>query len=394
MVEVNKNFDNLKKNYLFVEIERKVNEYVSKNPNADIIRLGIGDVTLPLCPVIIEAMHDAVDEMAKKETFKGYGPHEGYKFLREAIADYYKKYNVSISSDEIFVSDGAKSDVSGILDVFEPTGNVLIPDPAYPVYVDAAIMSGRNIVYINADKSNNFLPLPDYNIEASIIHLCSPNNPTGAVYSREQLKQWVDYAKKNKAVILFDAAYESFIEGENLPHSIFEIEGAKECAIEFCSFSKNAGFTGIRCGYAVVPKELKVNEQSARDLWARRQSTKFNGASYITQKAAFAALSNEGQKQINESVKYYKENTKVLSKAFSDLEIWNIGGINSPYLWIKCPNNMTSWEFFDYLLGKLNIVGTPGSGFGKNGEGFLRLSAFGSHESTAKAVERLKTIKF
>ena len=390
-VKLNSNFQNLKNNYLFFEIRKKVEAYQSKNSNAPIIRLGVGDVTLPLCPIVTQAMHEAVDEMSETRTFKGYGPVEGYKFLREAVVQRYKGLGVEIGEDEVYISSGAKDDVSNILELFSSDNTVLIPDPVYPVYVDANVLGGRKIKYIDAVEENNFLPLPDKNIKADIIFLCSPNNPTGGTYNKDQLKSWVDYALENNAVILFDAAYEAFVTTGSLPHSIFEIEGAKECAIEFCSFSKSAGFTGIRCAYAVIPKELKKDGVSLGELWLKRQSIKFNGVSYVTQKAAAAALSKEGQTQTKELVAYYQRNSKILANAMKALGVWFTGGENSPYIWFKCPGRMTSWEFFDYLLETVNIVGTPGSGFGKNGEGFFRLSAFGDYQNILEAVNRLKS---
>ncbi len=393
MIEFNSNFNNLQKNYLFVEIERRLKEYKKNNPDSDVIKLGIGDVTRPLCPSVIKAMHEAVDEMGSFDKFKGYGPHEGYDFLRKEIADNYKKYGVNINFDEVYVSDGAKSDSSCIQEIFSPEGYALIPDPSYPVYVDSNIMFGRKIHYINATRGNGFLPLPDESLSANLIYICSPNNPTGATYTKEQLKKWVDYALDNKAIILFDAAYESFIEDDNLPHSIFEIEGARECAIEMCSFSKNAGFTGVRCAYCVIPSDLKIDGTKVGDVWSRRQSSKFNGVSYITQKAALAVFSDEAQKEIAQSLSYYKRNAKLISDTLNSMNIWHIGGKNSPYIWLKCPHSMTSWEFFDYLLKNANVVGTPGSGFGLNGEGFFRISSFGSYERTQQATERIKSLE-
>ena len=393
MIKFNSNFNNLKKDYLFVDMRRKISEYQLKNPDAKIIKLGIGDVTLPICPVIIEAMHSAVNEMSNAKTFKGYGPHEGYDFLREAISKSYEKLGVNINKNEVYISDGSKNDVANLQDIFSPDGNVLIIDPTYPAYVDASIMSGRNIYYVNATQENNFLPLPDSNIDAGLIYLCSPNNPAGSTYNKAQLKKWVDYALENEAIILFDTAYKSFIEDEDLPSSIFEVEGAKKCAIELCSFSKSAGFTGLRCAYIVIPSELNIDGISVGSMWLRRLAAKFNGVSYITQRAAFASLGDEGQKQINESIAYYKKNANVLSDAMKELGIWHVGGKNSPYIWLKCPGGMGSWEFFDYLIEKLIIVGTPGAGFGENGEGFFRFSAFGSYGETLEAVERLKTLK-
>ena len=394
MIKINDNFNNLEKNYLFVDIERKLEEYKKENPEADIIKLGIGDVTLPLCPSVIRAMHSAVDEMADKNTFHGYGPQSGYKFLREAIAKNYSKYNVNIDPDEVYVSDGAKTDPSCIQEIFSPNGYALVCDPSYPVYVDSNIMFGREVRYLSANESNDFLPMPDETLNPSLIYLCSPNNPTGAVYSKEQLKKWVDYAIKIRAIIIFDAAYESFIEEKNLPHSIFEIEGSRECSIEICSFSKNAGFTGIRCAYTVIPSDLKIGNVKVGDVWARRQSAKFNGVSYVTQRAALEVFSNESQKEIAECISYYKRNAKLISDTLDNMGIWNIGGENSPYVWLNCPLEMTSWEFFDYLLKNAGIIGTPGSGFGPNGEGFFRISSFGNYESTLEAKRRLELLKF
>ncbi len=385
-MNINENYLNLEESYLFSTVAKKVNEFIQNNPDKKVIRLGIGDVTLPLCKVVIEAMHKAVDEMAKKETFRGYGPEQGYDFLREKVQGYYKKRNVELELDEIFISDGAKSDIGNILDIFSKDNVILVPDPVYPVYVDTNIMAGRKVIFANANEENGFLPLPDNNQKADIIYICSPNNPTGAVYNREQLKKWVDYAIKNNAIILFDAAYECFISDESLPRSIFEIEGAKNCAIEFCSLSKTAGFTGTRCGYTIVPKLLgKLNK-----FWLRRQTTKFNGVPYIIQRGAEAVFTEKGLDEIKENINYYKENAKIISETLDRCNIWHVGGKHSPYIWLKCPNNMKSWEFFDLLLEKIQVVGTPGSGFGKNGEGFFRLTSFGSKENTIEAMKRFE----
>lgn len=385
-MKINENYLNLEESYLFSTVAKKVNEFIQNNPDKKVIRLGIGDVTLPLCKVVIEAMHNAVDEMAKKETFRGYGPEQGYDFLREKVQGYYKKRNVELELDEIFISDGAKSDLGNILDIFSKDNVILVPDPVYPVYVDTNIMAGRKVIFANANEENGFLPLPDNNQKADIIYICSPNNPTGAVYNREQLKKWVDYAIKNNAIILFDAAYECFISDESLPRSIFEIEGAKNCAIEFCSLSKTAGFTGARCGYTIVPKLLgKLNK-----FWLRRQTTKFNGVPYIIQRGAEAVFTEKGLDEIKENINYYKENAKIISETLDRCNIWHVGGKHSPYIWLKCPNNMKSWEFFDLLLEKIQVVGTPGSGFGKNGEGFFRLTSFGSKENTIEAMKRFE----
>lgn len=386
-MNVNTNYQNISDSYLFSTIAKKVNEFAANNPDKKIIRLGIGDVTLPLCKVVVNALKSASDEMGVKETFRGYGPEQGYEFLKSEIKNYYASHNVTLDEDEIFISDGAKSDLGNILDLFAVDNTVLVPDPVYPVYVDTNTMAGRKIVYIDANADNDFLPLPDGNVKADIIYLCSPNNPTGAVYNKEQLKQWVDYANKNNAVILFDSAYECFITDDNLPRSIFEIEGASTCAIEFCSLSKMAGFTGTRCGWTVVPKALENG--LLNKMWLRRQTTKFNGVPYIIQRGAQAVFTSEGQKEIQENLDYYKENAKLISEVLTKHGIWHIGGKHSPYIWLKCPNNMTSWEFFDYLLNNVQIVGTPGSGFGKNGEGYFRLTSFGSRENTLEAVQRL-----
>ncbi|MBP3925381.1 LL-diaminopimelate aminotransferase [bacterium] len=388
-MKINRNYLNLEASYLFSTIAQKVKAYSEANPDKSIIKLGIGDVTLPLCKDVVSAMSDAVKEMGQKETFKGYGPEQGYDFLKSAIKDYYKSHNVELELDEIFISDGAKSDLGNILDLFDVDNTVLVQDPVYPVYVDTNIMAGRRILYLNSNEENGFLPLPDNSQKADIIYLCSPNNPTGAVYNREQLKLWIDYAKSNNALILFDAAYECFISDENLPRSIYEIEGANDCAIEFCSFSKTAGFTGTRCGYTIIPKTLVYEDTMLNKLWLRRQTTKFNGVPYIVQKGAAAVFSENGQKEIMENISYYKENAKIITDALDKLGIWYTGGKNSPYIWLKCPNNMSSWEFFDYLLNNIQVVGTPGAGFGKNGEGYFRLTSFGSRENTVKAMDRL-----
>lgn len=386
-MKINTNYQNIADSYLFSTVAKKVSEFASKNPDKKIIKLGIGDVTLPLCKEVVNALKNASEEMGVKESFHGYGPEQGYEFLKTKLQKYYETHGVNLDNDEIFISDGAKSDLGNILDLFAVDNTVLVPDPVYPVYVDTNIMAGRKVVYIDANADNNFLPLPDKSIKADIIYICSPNNPTGAVYNKEQLKAWVDYAKGNKSVILFDAAYECFITDEELPRSIFEIEGAKSCAIEFCSFSKMAGFTGTRCGWTVVPKELENG--LLNKMWLRRQTTKFNGVPYIVQRGAEAVFSEVGQKEIQENLNYYKENAKIISDVLKKHNIWHIGGQHSPYIWLKCPNNMKSWEFFDYLLENIQVVGTPGSGFGRNGEGYFRLTSFGSRENTQEAVERM-----
>ncbi len=391
-MKLNKNYSRLAQSYLFSTIAKKVNEYTAENLSAEIIRLGIGDVTLPLAPAVVKALEDASREMGKKETFRGYGPEQGYDFLKASIAQYYGKKGVSLENDEIFISDGAKSDLGNILDLFDTDNTVLVPDPVYPVYVDTNVMAGRKIVYINANESNGFLPLPDSNVNADIIYICSPNNPTGAVYTKEQLSKWVDYALEHGAVILFDSAYEAFVRDSSLPTSIYQIPGAKKCAVEFCSFSKTAGFTGTRCGYTVVPNGLVFDGMRLNKMWLRRQTTKFNGVPYIIQKGAAAVFTDEGQKQVHENLDYYIQNARVISDAFDKMGIWYTGGKNSPYIWLKCPNGMGSWEYFDFLLKNAGVVGTPGEGFGKNGEGFFRLTAFNTHENTVKAVEKIKSV--
>lgn len=398
MAFINDNYLELQDSYLFSTIAHKVNDYIATHPDNKIIRMGIGDVTRPLVKAVTDAMHTAVDEMGEAATFHGYGPEQGYSFLHEAVQGYYKKMGVDLDTDEIFISDGAKSDVGNITDIFGSENIIMIPDPVYPVYVDTNVMSGRDIIYLDSNSSNGFLPLPPTNEDTcpDIIYLCSPNNPTGAAYNREQLKTWVKYAKENHAIILYDAAYECFIT-DDCPRSIFEIEGAKECAIEFCSLSKTAGFTGTRCGYTIVPKALmgidcEANDVSINKLWLRRQTTKFNGVSYIVQKGAAAVFSEEGQKQVKENIAYYAENAKIIADAMEECGITYYGGKNSPYIWLQCPNNMKSWDFFDKLLTEIEVVGTPGAGFGNNGEGFFRLTAFNNHENTKEAMERFKSI--
>ncbi len=388
----NLNFNDIGESYLFAEVANRVAAYSKAHPDKKVLKLGIGDVTLPLAPAVISALHSAVDDMSKSETFKGYGPYEGYGFLRESIQNYYKENGVSVALSEIFVSDGAKSDLGNILDIFSKENVVLVPDPVYPVYVDTNVMAGRKVIYADATEQNGFLPMPDYKINCDVIYICSPNNPTGAAYTRSQLKEWVDYANKKGAVILFDAAYECFITDNSLARSIFEIEGAKTCAIEFCSFSKIAGFTGTRCGYTVISHALEKDGMNANKLWLRRQSTKFNGVPYIVQKGAAAVFTKEGMSQIKANLDYYRQNAKLIADCMDELGIWYTGGKNSPYIWLKCPYGLKSWEFFDKLLNEVQVVGTPGAGFGNNGEGYFRLTAFGSKEVTAQAVERIKKL--
>ena len=390
-IKLNDNFDNIKESYLFSEIAKRVNKYSAEHPEAKIIRLGIGDCTLPLTKTVIDAMHKAVDEMGVKETFRGYPPEYGYDFLREAISKYYASNGVDVAADEIFVSDGAKSDCGNIVDILGDN-TILIPDPVYPVYMDSNIMSGRKIELISGNQENGFLPMPNgLEVKPYVIYICSPNNPTGATYNKEQLGEWIAFAKKSGSLIIFDSAYEAFIKGD-YPHSIYAVEGARECVIEICSFSKMAGFTGTRCSWTVFPKELEVNEKSVQKMWARRQATKFNGVPYVIQRAAEAALSPEGVKEAMANIDYYMSNGKLIGELLKEKGVWFSGGVCSPYIWLKCPNNMKSWDFFDMLLEKVQVVGTPGAGFGDEGEGYFRLTSFGSREATIEAIERLKTI--
>ncbi len=407
MININENFLKLQDSYLFSTIAKKVAEFQKNNPDKKIIKLGIGDVTLPLAKTVVDAMKKASDDLAKKETFMGYGPEQGYDFLREKIVkEDYEKRGIKIEKDEIFVSDGAKCDTGNIVDLFDADNKVAITDPVYPVYLDTNIMSGRagkydektgkyeNIIYMPCNKENNFEPsfpeeVPD------MIYLCFPNNPTGTVLTKNQLAKWVEYAKKNKSIILFDGAYEAFITEENVPHSIYEIEGAKEVAIEFRSFSKTAGFTGVRCGYTVIPKEVKGYTKDGKEimlnrLWNRRQCTKFNGASYVTQRGAEAIYTEEGKKEIRENIEYYRENAKIIREGLTKAGFTVYGGVNAPYIWLKLPDEIKSWDFFDKLLNEVAVVGTPGVGFGPSGEGYFRLTAFGSRENTIEAIERIK----
>ncbi|MCD8379573.1 MAG: LL-diaminopimelate aminotransferase [Lachnospiraceae bacterium] len=404
MTKVNANYLKLPGSYLFSTVAKKIAAYSAANPDKKVIRLSIGDVTQPLAPVIIDAMHGAVDEMAHAETFKGYAPDLGYEFLRSKIAEWdYLKRGCNIAADEIFVSDGAKSDCANIQEIFSVDNKIAVCDPVYPVYVDSNVMAGRtgtydaatgvwsDVIYMPCTMENHFSPeLPKETPD--LIYLCFPNNPTGAMISREDLQKWVDYANKVGAVILYDAAYEAYISEEDKPHSIYECEGARTCAIEFHSFSKNAGFTGVRLGYTVVPKDLKVEGVALHGLWARRHGTKFNGAPYIVQKAGAAVYSEEGQAQLKAQVGYYMNNAKVIYEGLKDAGYTVSGGVNAPYIWLKTPNNMSSWDFFDYLLEKASVAGTPGSGFGPSGETYFRMTAFGSYENTVEAIERIKRI--
>lgn len=385
----NMHYTELKDTYLFNTIYRKTDEYLAAHPGEHVLKLGVGDVSYPLCKKVIEALHEAVDNQSRIETFHGYMPEHGAMFLREAIAKYYSGWNVDMTTDEVFVSSGACDDLGDLLEMFDRDNTVLVIEPAYPEYVDTNLLYGRKVIHLPAGEGDGFLPLPDESIDADIIYICSPNNPTGSAYTREKLKKWVDYANEKDAVILYDAAYEIFIEEDDVPHSIYEIEGADTCAVEVCSFSKTAGFTGTRVGYTIVPSKLERMGVNLNALWSRNRETRTNGISYILQKGASAVFTPEGQKQIYESISVYKKNAKVIMDALDKCGFWYVGGKNSPYVWMKCPNNMGSWEFFDYLLNELQIVGTPGVGFGSCGEGFLRLSAFGDPDDTKEAAKRI-----
>ena len=390
-MQLNPHYAELNESYLFSTIAHKVADYQKAHPEADVIRLGIGDVTLPLAASVTEAMHKAVEEQGHKGTFHGYIPSEqGYEFLRDAIRRYYAGHGVELDMSEIFISDGAKSDLGNLLDLFSQDNTILVPDPVYPVYVDDNVMAGRKILYLPATAENGFLPMPDEAPHADIVYICSPNNPTGAAYTRTQLKAWVEYARKNNAIILYDAAYECFISDGELARSIFEIEGARECAIEICSFSKIAGFTGTRCGYTIVPHELEREGMNLNKLWLRRQTTKFNGVPYVVQRAAAAVFTESGMAEIQANLDYYRQNAKVIADALDECGVWYCGGKNSPYIWLRCPGNMKSWEFFDWLLENCGVVGTPGVGFGECGEGYFRLTAFGDAEKTKVAAQRIK----
>ena len=385
----NMHYTELKDTYLFNTIYRKTDEYLAAHPGEHVLKLGVGDVSYPLCKKVIEALHEAVDDQSRIETFHGYMPEHGAMFLREAIAKYYSGWNVDMTTDEVFVSSGACDDLGDLLEMFDRDNTVLVIEPAYPEYVDTNLLYGRKVIHLPAGEGDGFLPLPDESIDADIIYICSPNNPTGSAYTREKLKKWVDYANEKDSVILYDAAYEIFIEEDDVPHSIYEIEGADTCAVEVCSFSKTAGFTGTRVGYTIVPSKLERMGVNLNALWSRNRETRTNGISYILQKGASAVFTPEGQKQIYESISIYKKNAKVIMDALDKCGFWYVGGKNSPYVWMKCPNNMGSWEFFDYLLNELQIVGTPGVGFGSCGEGFLRLSAFGDPDDTKEAAKRI-----
>lgn len=409
MASINEYYLNLQGSFLFTEIARRVNEYKELHPDHDVIKLGIGDVTRPLAPAIIKAMHDAVDEMAHAETFHGYGPELGYNFLIDAIIEHdYKKLGIDFERSEVFISDGAKHDSANIQEIFGPDNVIALTDPVYPVYLDSNVMAGRSghfvngsfekVVYLPCTEENNFVPqIPKEHID--MVYICCPNNPTGTYLTHEELKTWVDYCKENDVVLFYDSAYEAFITNDETPHSIYEIEGAKDVAIEFRSFSKTAGFTGTRLAYTIVPKEVTGTAKDGKRyplnrLWTRRQTTKYNGAPYIVQRGAEAAFSEEGQKQIKADIAYYMENARIIREGLESIGIKTYGGVNSPYIWFKVPEGMTSWDFFDVLLNEVQVVGTPGSGFGPAGEGYFRLSAFGTREKTHEAVERLGKLNF
>ena len=389
MITPNMHYRDLKESYLFAGIAQKVKKYQMEHPEKHIYRMGIGDVSLPLCDAVIAALHDGVADQANKETFHGYMPECGAQFLRETVAGHYAERGVILDADEVFVSSGASDELGDILDLFDRSSSALVIEPAYPAYVDANVIAGREIVHLASGKEDGFLPEPREDFKADILYICSPNNPTGAVFSRNQLQAWVDFANENGAIILFDAAYEAFIEDETLPHSIFELDGAETCAIEICSLSKTAGFTGTRLGYTVIPKALNRCGMNFNAMWVRNRTTKTNGVSYIIQKGGAAVFTPEGQAQIKANIQIYKNNAKVLMEALDQLGIWYTGGKNAPYIWLKCPNGMGSWEFFDYLLNEIQVVGTPGEGFGACGEGYFRFSTFGSPEDTKEAARRL-----
>ena len=389
MITPNMHYRDLKESYLFAGIAQKVKEYQMEHPEKHIYRMGIGDVSLPLCDAVIAALHEGVADQVNKETFHGYMPECGAQFLRETVAKHYAERGVILDADEVFVSSGASDELGDILDLFDRSSSALVIEPAYPAYVDANVIAGREIVHLASGKEDGFLPEPREDFKADILYICSPNNPTGAVFSRDQLQAWVDFANENGAIILFDAAYEAFIEDETLPHSIFELDGAETCAIEICSLSKTAGFTGTRLGYTVIPKALNRCGMNFNAMWVRNRTTKTNGVSYIIQKGGAAVFTPEGQAQIKANIQIYKNNAKVLMEALDQLGIWYTGGKNAPYIWLKCPNGMGSWEFFDYLLNEIQVVGTPGEGFGACGEGYFRFSTFGSPEDTKEAARRL-----
>ena len=392
MLIPNMNYSHLQDSYLFYNIAQRTKAYLAEHPGTHLYRMGIGDVSLPLCDAVIKGLHQAAEDQADAATFNGYMPECGAPFLRSAVAEHYRSRGISVAEDEVFISSGASDELGDILDLFDRSNRSLIIEPAYPAYVDANIIGGREIVHLPSSRQNGFLPLPDGNTRAELIYICSPNNPTGAVFDRSQLTAWVEWANANGAVILFDAAYEAFIEDSSLPRSIFEIEGSRTCAIEICSLSKTAGFTGTRLGYTLIPKELKRCGLSLNEMWIRSRTTKTNGVSYIIQRAAAEVFTPEGQRQIGENIAVYKQNARTLMQALDAVGIWFTGGKNAPYIWLECPDKMGSWEFFDLLLHKAQIVGTPGEGFGKCGEGYFRFSTFGSPADTAAAAERLRQL--
>lgn len=387
-MKLNTNYNNLKTSYLFHDIAQKVAAYQKANPDKKLLRLGIGDVTLPLCDAVVKALHEAVDDQSGKD-FHGYMPECGAEFLRFAIRDYYAERGITLDADEVFVSSGASDNLGDILELFDKDNTVCVLEPAYPAYVDANVMDGREIVRVAAGKENRFLPLPSDDLQADIVYICSPNNPTGAVFSKEGLRQWVDWANKHGAILIYDAAYEAFIEDDDIPHSIFEIEGARTCALEICSLSKTAGFTGTRCGYTVIPQTLERDGMNVNAMWVRNRTTKTNGVSYIIQKGGAAVFTPEGQRQIRQNIQVYKYNARTLMKTLDALGLWYCGGRNAPYIWMKCPNGMDSWSFFDLLLNEIQVVGTPGEGFGACGEGYFRFSTFASPQDTEEAARRL-----
>ena len=389
MIRPNIHYADLKNSYLFYNIAQKIKAYSDEHPGAKLYRMGIGDVSLPLCDVVIKALHEAVEDQAHKDSFHGYMPECGAPFLREAIARHYRERGVAVADDEVFVSSGASDELGDILDLFDRESRVLVIEPAYPAYVDANVMAGRRIVHLPSGKDNGFLPEPSEKAKADILYICSPNNPTGAVFTKEKLQRWVDFANENGSIILFDAAYEAFIEDRELPRSIFEIEGAETCAIEICSLSKTAGFTGTRLGYTVIPKALKRAGMNFHDMWVRNRTTKTNGVSYIIQRGGAAVFTPEGQAQIQANIRIYKQNARILMQALDELGVWYTGGKNAPYIWMKCPDGMDSWSFFDFLLNEIQVVGTPGEGFGACGDAYFRLSSFGSTEDTKAAAERM-----
>ena len=389
MLKPNLHYAELKDSYLFYNISQKIKAYLAENPGKRLYRLGIGDVSLPLCDAVIRALHEAVDDQAKKDTFHGYMPECGAPFLRETIAAHYARRGVTLSPDEVFVSSGASDELGDILDLFDRENSALVIEPAYPAYIDANVIAGRRILHLPSGRENGFLPEPSREARADILYVCSPNNPTGAVYDRRRLQAWVDFANENGSVILFDAAYEAFIEDDSLPHSIFELDGAETCAIEICSLSKTAGFTGTRLGYTVIPKALNRCGMSLNGMWVRNRTTKTNGVSYIIQKGGAAVFTEEGQEQIRANIRLYKQNACILMQALDRAGVWYCGGRNAPYIWMKCPKEADSWAFFDRMLNEIQVIGTPGAGFGKCGEGYFRLSSFGSPEETKEAAERM-----